>query len=201
MKERHCRRRHWSQALTSGQVRDCRNDARKWRLPLKARSPAVPQDHPMGRHRHKLEHNTRSVMFTICSYCPTVAGDLQCRLPQESTWKRCLLLSFELFVRVAHIRVLWLATIEILLTRQLLDMDDIRSWPTTTAMRRRRWPGVGHRCTPRSRNAAWQTSTTSQSGSPPPHRDGRGELTAVTFSHVRTACAATARVPGRPVRP
>ena len=34
-------------------------------------------------------------------------------------------LSLELFVRVAPMWVLWLATIETLLTRRLLDMEDI----------------------------------------------------------------------------
>ena len=33
--------------------------------------------------------------------------------------------SHELFVRVAHMRVLWLATIETLLLRRLLNMEDI----------------------------------------------------------------------------
>jgi hypothetical protein len=119
MKESHCRRRHWPQALTFGQVRDCQDDAHNYPFFLSSSGwrPSVPA---------------------------STGVDVE----------RCLLLSFELFVRVAQKRVLRLATIETLLIRQLLDMDDIRSWLTTAAMRRRRWLAVGHRCTPRSRNAA-----------------------------------------------
>ena len=56
--------------------------------------------------RHHLEHSSKPVLFTICSQYPAAAGGVHAGFCRSRHEKMSDAFSHELFVRVAHMRVL-----------------------------------------------------------------------------------------------